>query len=337
MRHPRVLVLAGETLFRSFFDAPRLRRLGRGFEWTRSGERHVTKRLLRLLAQADALVTTWDSPKFDERLLALAPRLRIVSHCGGEVKGRFARPLFERLTIANAPGPMAHLVAELAVTFLLMAARRVDAYRDALRRPSNRVYADLHAHGAAGEGLRARTVGLLGLGRIGRETVRLLQPFGPQLLAHDPFVDTGEARGLMDEYFQTFGGVRDYLAGVVDEARRTGFTETILGRRRYLPDLSSDIRQRREMAERMALNAPIQGSAADLIKVAMLRVDAAIREAGLSSRMLLQVHDELVFEAPDSEVERMLRDLPELMTSVATLRVPLKVDVGHGPNWEKAH
>ena len=100
----------------------------------------------------------------------------------------------------------------------------------------------------------------------------------------------------MDEYFETFGGVRDYLAGIVDEARRTGFTETILGRRRYLPDLTSDNRQRREMAERMALNAPIQGSAADIIKVAMLNVERAIREAGLRSRMLLQVHDELVFE-----------------------------------------
>ena len=92
-------------------------------------------------------------------------------------------------------------------------------------------------------------------------------------------IDTGEARGLMDEYFETFGGVRDYLGGIVDEARRSGFTETIMGRRRYLPDLTSDNRQRREMAERMALNAPIQGSAADIIKVAMLNVDRALREA----------------------------------------------------------
>ena len=94
-------------------------------------------------------------------------------------------------------------------------------------------------------------------------------------------IDPGEARGLMDEYFETFGGIRDYLGGVVDEARKTGFTETIWGRRRYLPDLTSDNRQRREMAERMALNAPIQGSAADLIKVAMLHVQRAIEEGGL--------------------------------------------------------
>ena len=92
-------------------------------------------------------------------------------------------------------------------------------------------------------------------------------------------IDPGEARRLMDEYFQRFGGVRDYLASVVEQARLTGYTETLLGRRRYLPDLTSDNRQRREMAERMALNAPIQGSAADIIKVAMLRADDALRAA----------------------------------------------------------
>ena len=109
----------------------------------------------------------------------------------------------------------------------------------------------------------------------------------------------------MDEYFQRFGGVRDYLASVVEQARSTGYTETLLGRRRYLPDLTSDNRQRREMAERMALNAPIQGSAADIIKVAMLRVDEALRAAGLRSRLLLQVHDELVLEIAPGEAEQV--------------------------------
>ncbi len=123
-------------------------------------------------------------------------------------------------------------------------------------------------------------------------------------------IDTAEARGLMDEYFETFGGVRDYLAGIVDEARRSGFTETIMGRRRYLPDLTSDNRQRREMAERMALNAPIQGSAADIIKVAMLNVDRALTASSLTSRMLLQVHDELVFEVAAGEASRPRRAGP---------------------------
>jgi DNA polymerase-1 len=149
-------------------------------------------------------------------------------------------------------------------------------------------------------------------------------------------IEPAEARGLMDGYFQTFGGVRDYLAGIVDEARRSGFTETIWGRRRYLPDLTSDNRQRREMAERMALNAPIQGSAADLIKVAMLGVDRAIGEAGLASRMLLQVHDELVLEVAEGEREQLEALVRREMAGAADLAVPLDVSVGTGRSWHDA-
>ncbi len=149
-------------------------------------------------------------------------------------------------------------------------------------------------------------------------------------------IETTEARGLMEEYFETFGGVRDYLAGIVDEARRTGFTETILGRRRYLPDLTSDNRQRREMAERMALNAPIQGSAADIIKVAMLNVDRALRADGLASRMLLQVHDELVLEVAEGERERLEALVRAQMAAAASLTVPLDVSVGTGASWHAA-
>jgi DNA polymerase-1 len=117
-----------------------------------------------------------------------------------------------------------------------------------------------------------------------------------------------------------------------------GYTQTILDRRRYLPDLSSDNRQRREMAERMALNAPIQGSAADIIKMAMLAVDRAISDRGLQSRMLLQVHDELIFEAAPGEFEA-LRDLVcDQMANAADLRVPLEVSVGSGHSWwDAAH
>jgi DNA polymerase I len=160
-----------------------------------------------------------------------------------------------------------------------------------------------------------------------------LSAFG---LSQQLHIDTAEARGLMDEYFETFGGVRDYLGGIVEEARRTGFTETILGRRRYLPDLTSDNRQRREMAERMALNAPIQGSAADLIKVAMLNVDQALREQQLSSRMLLQVHDELVFEVANGEREALETLVRAQMASAAELTVPLDVSVGTGSSWHAA-
>ena len=145
-----------------------------------------------------------------------------------------------------------------------------------------------------------------------------------------------EARRLMGDYFAEFGGVRDYLDSVVEEARRVGYTETILGRRRYLPDLTSDNRQRREMAERMALNAPIQGSAADIIKVAMLQVDAALTESGLDSRVLLQVHDELVVEVAPGEREEVENILAHEMGSAYDLRVPLAVSVGSGQNWHDA-
>jgi DNA polymerase-1 len=149
-------------------------------------------------------------------------------------------------------------------------------------------------------------------------------------------VPTDEAKALMDEYFLRFGGVRDYLHDIVDEARRSGFTETILGRRRYLPDLTSDNRQRREMAERMALNAPIQGSAADIIKLAMLGVDGALRAEGLRSRVLLQVHDELVLEVAPGERAALEELVRREMGSAYALSVPLDVSVGLGRTWHEA-
>ena len=149
-------------------------------------------------------------------------------------------------------------------------------------------------------------------------------------------IDTSEAKALMDEYFERFGGVRDYLRGLVAEARKTEFTETLLGRRRYLPDLMSDNRQRREMAERMALNAPIQGSAADIIKVAMLDVEKALDDAGMASRMLLQVHDELVFEIAPGEQEALTALVREKMGHAVELAVPLDVSVGVGRSWHDA-
>ena len=148
-------------------------------------------------------------------------------------------------------------------------------------------------------------------------------------------ISVGEAKQLMDGYFEQFGKVRDYLNSLVAQARVTGYTETLLGRRRYLPDLSSTNRTRREMAERMALNAPIQGSAADIIKVAMLRVADALG-TGFRSRMLLQVHDELVFEVARGEREKLEEMVREQMENAIRLDVPLDVSVGVGQNWAAA-
>ncbi|WP_129839135.1 DNA polymerase I [Streptomyces sp. RFCAC02] len=160
-----------------------------------------------------------------------------------------------------------------------------------------------------------------------------LSAFG---LSQQLSISADEARGLMDTYFERFGGVRDYLQHVVDEARVTGYTQTVLGRRRYLPDLTSSNRQRREMAERMALNAPIQGTAADIVKIAMLRVDEALRRDDLRTRMLLQVHDEIVLEVAPGERERVTELVRREMKNAVELRAPLDVSIGAGTTWEAA-
>lgn len=149
-------------------------------------------------------------------------------------------------------------------------------------------------------------------------------------------IGVDEARELMNEYFERFGAVRDYLRNVVTQAKQDGFTSTIYGRRRYLPDLLSDNRQLRQMAERAALNAPIQGSAADIIKRAMIDVDSGLAVEGLKSRMLLQVHDELVLEVAPGEREEVEQLLIEKMGQAADLTVPLDVHVGVGDSWHSA-
>jgi DNA polymerase-1 len=155
-------------------------------------------------------------------------------------------------------------------------------------------------------------------------------------LASQLKISTEEAKVQMDAYFSRFGGVRDYLQSVVDQARKDGYTSTVLGRRRYLPELDSSNRNVREAAERAALNAPIQGSAADIIKVAMINTDAAIREAGLKSRMLLQVHDELLFEVADGERDQLDALVRDQMGGAYPLDVPLEVSVGYGRSWDAA-
>lgn len=160
-----------------------------------------------------------------------------------------------------------------------------------------------------------------------------LSAFG---LAQQLDIPQREAKKLMEDYFERFGGVRDYLHKVVEQARKDGFTATMFDRRRYLPELNADNRIARDNAERAALNSPIQGSAADIIKIAMLRVDDALRRGGLRSRVLLQVHDELVVEVADGEEEAIKELLHREMDSAAELLVPLDVSIGAGVNWDTA-
>jgi len=144
------------------------------------------------------------------------------------------------------------------------------------------------------------------------------------------------AQDLMDKYFERFGGIRDYLKNVVEEARKVGYTETIMGRRRYLPDLMHDNRQRREVAERMALNAPIQGSAADIIKLAMLKVQGAIEKENMTSRLLLQIHDELIVEVVKGEENAITELVKREMGAAYPLKAPLDVSAGLGLTWHEA-
>ncbi len=160
-----------------------------------------------------------------------------------------------------------------------------------------------------------------------------LSPFG---LSKQLRIETSEAKELIADYFARFGGIRDYLRGIVLQAKEDGYTTTIFGRRRPFTDLTSSNRVLRENAERQALNSPIQGSAADIIKRAMLGIDADIRDRGLASRMLLQVHDELVLEVAPGEQDELGTIVTDRMSGAASLKVPLDVQLGHGVNWDEA-
>jgi DNA polymerase-1 len=150
-------------------------------------------------------------------------------------------------------------------------------------------------------------------------------------------IERGAAQQFIDKYFARYPGVAEYMLRTRELARRQGYVKTVFGRRLWVPDINAGGGPRRQAAERAAINAPMQGTAADLIKLAMIEVQAWLDRERLSSRLILQVHDELVFEVPNAEVARLKEELPRLMTGVASLRVPLVVDVGVGPNWEQAH
>jgi len=156
-------------------------------------------------------------------------------------------------------------------------------------------------------------------------------------LASQLGVERAAAQQYMDRYFMRYPGVAEYMRATREQARERGYVETLFGRRLWLPDIKSGNGARRQGAERAAINAPMQGTAADLIKLAMIAVQHWIEDEKLASRLIMQVHDELVLEVPDSELDAVKQKLPELMCGVAQLAVPLVVDVGSGPNWDRAH
>jgi phosphoglycerate dehydrogenase-like enzyme len=193
MRRPKLIVWAGPQLFQSFFPQAQRKQLTLLFDWKRNGARKVGTSQVKELQDAEAFITTWDSPCFSNDLPRIAPRLRVIAHCGGEVKSRFARSLFNELKITNTPEPMARATAEMGATFLLYCARNVDYYREKLRSRSNRIYEDLHLHGSP-EALIGREVCMIGFGRIGRALVDLLRGFDLRWLVYDPYVEPAAAK-----------------------------------------------------------------------------------------------------------------------------------------------
>ena len=150
-------------------------------------------------------------------------------------------------------------------------------------------------------------------------------------------IGRAEAKKIIEDYFANFPAVSSYIEDTVAAARETGYVETVFGRRRYLPDINSKNGTVRSLAERNAVNAPIQGTSADIIKIAMINVDKRLAAEGLQSRMVLQIHDELVFDAIPSEVDLLKKIVKEEMENVMKLSVPLTVECNHGNNWLEAH
>jgi DNA polymerase-1 len=156
-------------------------------------------------------------------------------------------------------------------------------------------------------------------------------------LAKSLGIDNTAAKNYIDRYFQRFAGVKQYMEDTRQQAKARGYVETVFGRRLYLPEINSPNGPRRSGAERAAINAPMQGTAADLIKMSMVKVQQDIDARQLQTKMIMQVHDELVFEVPLAEVDWVKTEVPRLMAGVAQLKVPLLAEVGMGPNWEQAH
>jgi DNA polymerase-1 len=160
---------------------------------------------------------------------------------------------------------------------------------------------------------------------------------GPFRLARELGITQKMAKTYIEHYFTTYKGVKHFIEETIEEARGLGKVRTLLDRHRWLPDILSRNRNAREFAERTAVNTPLQGTAADLIKVAMVRIHNALEREGLKGKMLLQVHDELVFELPQEELDQTSQTVKSIMEGVYDLRVPLKVNIAWGKNWAEAH
>jgi len=161
-----------------------------------------------------------------------------------------------------------------------------------------------------------------------------MSPFG---LARALGIERGAAQQYVERYFQRYPGVKRFMDRTREQARAEGYVQTVFGRRLYLPDIRSGNKQAQQYAERSAINAPMQGTAADIIKRAMIEVDAWCERESVPARLIMQVHDELVLEVRADSVEYVAASVRERMTNAAELRLPLKVDIGHGANWDEAH
>jgi len=237
MTKPTIAILAGEELFASFFDERRKRRLRSFSRWTLVPVQKLEGAIPSALRIADALITTWDSPFLSVETMQQMPSVKVIVHCGGEVKKRFDKPLFDKLAIVNTPEPMARPTAELGAAFLLYAARNVDYYREALRRKSNRIYSEIHTTGGADESLLGREVGMIGCGRIGRALIDMLRGFDVRWRVHDPFAPK-ELFATLPVQFDSLNGVLKRSSLLVLTAAATEKTRHLLNRERLamLPD-----------------------------------------------------------------------------------------------------
>ncbi len=173
-------------------------------------------------------------------------------------------------------------------------------------------------------------------GRAKTMNYGIIYGIGPIRLANELKIDRNEAQAFIDDYFQTYAGVKSYFDHTIDDAIAKGYVSTLMGRRRYVPEIQSRSRNIREFGKRVAVNAPVQGSAADLIKVAMIKLDEYLNSTGKQTKMLLQVHDELVFETPKDELEEVTAEVRRIMETALPMDVPIKVDINTGPNWLEA-